>query len=414
MSTLEERLRSELAREGRAANVGTAPSISVLAKVADRRRQRNRVAGTAVAVTMVAGLFIAALVAAQPVQSSDVIVSGAEASNGVGTDVTAGDPVASDAVPGGAAVPAEVISEQTPTQGDVVAEAREGQEQPTAAAEPVTEAAASEVVATALQAAAASADVEVRASAVDFAGGSGVFVETTVNGFGGLVTRFGAAGAEVLGIASSNGLDWVEVDLTGVPDGAAPVALDSFEGTFVAQFDGIVAGDRSTWVATSDDLVNWQVADPLVGEFVVAQHLLVGPGGVVLLGDDVEPDVWAGPIGGPYVAQAQLPTRRIGPAGVIDGKFVVLGTDADSGEEVLFTSADGVSWTSEPSEGATIPTGLGTSSQTFLGADGEVIAVNDVLGLDGAARFAVVNVDAEVALVLVDTEDGLTWVTIRR
>ena len=99
---------------------------------------------------------------------------------------------------------------------------------------------------------------------------------------------------------------------------------------------------------------------------------------------------------------------------MIDGQFVVLGADADSGTEVIFRSSDGVTWTSEPAEGETIPTGLSASSEAFLSADGEVVSVADVLGLEGPGRFSVVNVDTERALVLVDTENGLTWVAIQR
>lgn len=418
MNTLEDRLRSELAREGGAVNVSAAPGVDALEAVASGRRRRNRFTGTAAIITMVAGLFVAALFASQPGQVSDVIVSGSEASGSadsagasLGTEESGTDAVATTVAPEVVPDDQAAVEQESPADDSEVQAERGNSSE---SVDPGAEGSSVDEVATALQAASNSADVEIRESAVDFAGGSGVFVESTGSGFAGLATRFGTAGSEVIGIASSNGLDWTEVDLGGLPDGAAPVALESFAGTYVAQFEGFVNGARSTWIATSTDLINWQASDPLQGDFVVVQRLLVGANGVVLLGDDVEPDVWSGPIGGPYVRQEQLPTRRIGPASVIDGQFVVLGADADSGTEVIFRSSDGVTWTSEPAEDETIPTGLSASSEAFLSADGEVVSVADVLGLEGPGRFSVVNVDTERALVLVDTENGLTWVAIQR
>lgn len=413
MSTLEDRLRGELARKGQRANTGTAPSIDALTGVAAGRRRRNRFAGTALAAATVVGLFGAAFVVSQTGQVSNVIVSGAEVTEAADSvnGPTDGESVAN------AGEIADVVDSDS---GEAPVEEVEESDESVAQTEPAerSDVATSEVevdaVSSALQAASASDDVAIRASAVDFAGGSGVFVTPTSNGFGGLATRFGANGAEVIGIASPNGLDWAEVDLSGLPEAAAPVALDSFGGTYLAQLESSAGGNRTTWVATSSDLVTWQVSNPLEGDFVVAQHLLVGPGGVVLLGDDVEPDVWSGPIGGPYVLQEQLPTRSIGPANVVDGQFLVLGADSESGEEVLFSSDDGITWTSEPSDGASIPGSDAFSSGSFLGAENQLIEVGPTLGLEESGRFSVVAVDGDQAVVLVDTEDGLIWATIQR
>ena len=78
MSNLEDRLRSELARSGGQAKVGTAPSIDTLAGVASSRHRRNRVGGSAVLLTLVAGLFVAAFLASQTPQTSAVVAAGGE------------------------------------------------------------------------------------------------------------------------------------------------------------------------------------------------------------------------------------------------------------------------------------------------------------------------------------------------
>ena len=340
MTTLEDRLRGELARKGQHAKITTAPSVDALAGVAANRHRRNRVGGLAAASVLVAVLFGAALVASQTGQTSAVVAA-------------EGEGQASDAP--------SVIEETSPPEDDVVEplESAPVDEAPAGAvqAEAVeagaddaqgVEAEAGESATRALQADATPAVVETRSSAVAFFGSSGVLITQTGGGFGGIATRFVDSGAETLGLASSNGLDWEEVAIAGIPEGATPVSLETFEGTHVAVFERNVLGERSAWVGTSSDLVNWDLSDPLEGDFVVAQQLLVGPNGVVIIGDIEEPDVWSGPIGGPYEAREQLPTDSSGPASVIDGEFVVLGFDADVFERTLLSSTDGITWTGEP------------------------------------------------------------------
>lgn len=467
MTTLEDRLRGELARKGQHAKITTAPSVDALAGVAANRHRRNRVGGLAAASVLVAVLFGAALVASQTGQTSAVVAA-------------EGEGQASDAP--------SVIEETSPPEDDVVEplEPAPVDEAPADAvqAEAVeaeaddaqgVEAEAGESATRALQADATPAVVETRSSAVAFFGSSGVLITQTGGGFGGIATRFVDSGAEILGLASSNGLDWEEVAIAGIPEGATPVSLETFEGTHVAVFERNVLGERSAWVGTSSDLVNWDLSDPLEGDFVVAEQLLVGPNGVVILGDIEEPDVWSGPIGGPYEAREQLPSDGTGPASVIDGEFVVLGFDAGVFERTVLRSTDGITWTVEPfvdpgpeaqpldqvaaidrgqvvlalpgPEGTTgfisrdfgnsyepIEHGAGIGNLQVVGdfiddgeniaffggedlftivlASGEQVTVAELPQVDSVRRANLVSVDDEQVVVLVETEAGLDWVVV--
>ena len=118
-----------------------------------------------------------------------------------------------------------------------------------------------------LEADATPADIESRTSAVELAAGSGVLVVPTSDGsYGGLATRFGSD-TTAIGIASQNGLDWVEIGLVGVPEGATASQLAEYEGAFVALFESFDSdvGERSVFVGTSDDLATWELSEPLSG-----------------------------------------------------------------------------------------------------------------------------------------------------
>ena len=99
MTTLEDRLRGELARTGQHAKITTAPSVDALAGVAANRHRRNRVGGLAAASVLVAVLFGAALVASQTGETSAVVAA-------------EGEGQASDAP--------SVIEETSPPEDDVV------------------------------------------------------------------------------------------------------------------------------------------------------------------------------------------------------------------------------------------------------------------------------------------------------
>lgn len=468
MTTLEDRLRGELARKGQHAKITTAPSVDALAGVAANRHRRNRVGGLAAASALVAVLFGAALVASQTGQTSAVVAAEGEGQASDAPSVIEEEPSAE-----GGVAPADLdLAPVDEAPGDATQD--EAAEAGADDAQGV-EAEAGEFATRALQADATPAVVESRSSAVAFFGSSGVLITQTGGGFGGIATRFVDSGAETLGLASSNGLDWEEVAIAGIPEGATPVSLETFEGTHVAVFERNVLGERSAWVGTSSDLVNWDLSDPLEGDFVVAQQLLVGPNGVVILGDIEEPDVWSGPIGGPYEAREQLPTDSSGPASVIDGEFVVLGFDADVFERTLLSSTDGITWAVEPfvdpgpeaqpldqvaaidrgqvvlalpgPEGTTgfisrdfgnsyepIEHGAGIGNLQVVGdfiddgeniaffggedlftivlASGEQVTVAELPQVDSVRRANLVSVDDEQVVVVVETEAGLDWVVV--
>ena len=463
MSNLEDRLRSELSREGRAANIGPAPSVDSLADVATGRRRRNRTAGIVAGVALTAGIVVGGGLALLPDRATDVVAAGDSTAEPAAQTESQPDTVDGTVAAGGAESENEpdldVASvEDLGEVADVESDASEISDEPniSLAANGTS-----------------SAEVETRTSAVDFFGSSGVLIAPTSDGLAGVASRFTDSGIEAIGLVSSNGLDWDEVPLTGIADGAVATALESYSGTHVATFERNVSGERSTWVGTSTDLVNWELSDPLVGDFVVAQQLLVGPNGVVVLGDMTEPDVWSGPIGGPYEARDQVPARSIGAAAVIDGEFVVLGVALEESEEVLFHSTDGLSWTSEsnevssptvagsgifsfgdegavvfnPLEGATSyvssdlgatwteidhggglsglalqasgangATGIlaGSDSLTVVLADNESVSIAEVPDVGVVNRSSLVSVEADRAVVLIETEAGLTWAVVSR
>ena len=466
MSNLEDRLRSELSREGRAANIGPAPSVDSLADVATGRRRRNRTAGIVAGVALTAGIVVGGGLALLPDRATDVVAAGDSTAEPAAQTESQPDAVDEVVAAGGAESENEpdldVASvEDLGEVADVESDASEISDEPniSLAANGTS-----------------SAEVETRTSAVDFFGSSGVLIAPTSDGLAGVASRFTDSGIEAIGLVSSNGLDWDEVPLTGIADGAVATALESYSGTHVATFERSVSGERSTWVGTSTDLVNWELSDPLVGDFVVAQQLLVGPNGVVVLGDMTEPDVWSGPIGGPYEVRDQVPTFLVGPAAVIDGEFVVLGAIGGFDQELL-RSTDGVNWTSEPfddpvtnffpaeNSGSTLTRDgaalvltanegtasyvsndlgetwteiehggalgnltstqtlssneatailAGSDSLTVVLADDESVSIAEVPDVGVVNRSSLVSVEADRAVVLIETEAGLTWAVVSR
>ena len=196
--------------------------------------------------------------------------------------------------------------------------------------------------------------IETQASAVDFAGGSGVLLVPSEEGFVGLATRFGgAAGVSAIGLSSSDGLNWTEVDLTGVPAGATATALREHEGTYVglfSQFD-VDAQRNNTFVGTSVDLASWSLAPALPGTNAIATDVAVGSAGVIVVGVAPGPRVWTGPVGGPYVAGGTIDATTLAGVAAVDAGFVAVGTNADGPS--LFGSADGATWSS------TVMSGIG-------------------------------------------------------
>lgn len=466
---LETRLRRELSHSGSARPTGTAPPIAQLTGVVDRRRRRNRLVLSLGAFVVVAGL-IAGGAASLLDDTSDVLAVGDDtgdvdlADTETDTQLSPETEAEAESEPLVAGVESEPSVGEQDEPGDVVDESTELATTPDD--ETIGQVANLD-----------DARVESRSSAVDFFGSSGVFIVPSPNGLGGLATRFDDTGTETIGLVSANGLDWEEVVVTGIPDGAAPVSLQTYQGVHVAHFERNALGERSAWVGTSSDLVNWELAEPLEGEFVVAQRVLVGPNGVVVLGDSEEPDVWSGPIGGPYEVREQVPADAIATAAVVDGEFVVMGFDAATSQQVLLRSSDGDDWVSEafvnPSEAlgfgdldrsvwnqaATLLVSGPDDNVSYVSTDlggtwleinhgpglsdlaftSEVLAADGAAGLLGGAdgttlvlangesvsvvelpdsgdvrRTNLVHVQSDRAVVLVETESGLTWVVVSR
>lgn len=323
--SLEQRLRAELDRAAPTA-LPPAPALAELHETVSGRRRRNRwlasVAAAVVAVGVAGGLL-----ANRAEPSSDVIAAapGSAESSSADTGVT---------VDQGAPAIVEETAESDGA-GDQLSD-----EDVTSAIE------AEEGITTLLRAATTPVTLETRASAVEFAGGSGVFVVATEDGYGGIAGRFGGAeGVTAIGLQSENGLDWVEVALSGVPAGASATHLREFDGTYVALFSQFDSANQRNVVtlSTSTDLETWTSGAALAGDDVVVSDFAVGPAGVVMVGTGRAPAVWAGPATGPFVQVGSIDTAAT-VAGVvaIDDGFVAAGT-AD-GQPMLFETSDGAMW----------------------------------------------------------------------
>lgn len=360
---LEDRLRSELGRSGGNTTVVTAPSIEELSAAADGRRLRNRVLCGCGALALVAAVILGVGLASDSSTSSVDVAASEDESEQVEDSATTED--------------AEEVAE--PVDENVAAIAPEDSQ--------LTEDSDLADVGRLLEADATPADIESRTSAVELAAGSGVLVVPTSDGsYGGLATRFGSD-TTAIGIASQNGLDWVEIGLVGVPEGATASQLAEYEGAFVALFESFDSdvGERSVFVGTSDDLATWELSEPLSGE-PFATGLAVGEAGVIVLGDDAAPDVWVGPLGGPYEQTARLAATSVTGVTTLGDEFLVAGRSADGA--TLFRSSNGVDWTGSALSSPAIP---GTT---------EVVSVDD-----GAIVLS--NADAEVSLI--STDGGQTW-----
>lgn len=332
--TLEERLRSEL-RRAAPESVPSPPSIGEMASTVASRRRRNRIVmgvGAAVLALGVAGGILAAV---QPESASDVVASAPDDANASTDDTTADATTTTE--PEGQNGDASTVTEPEPSEGDSRA---------------LIEAPSIDTTETAeLPNADAEIAVSTRESAVDFAGGSGVLLARVGEGYAGLASRFGGdAGVMAIGLRSTDGLDWTEVELTGVPAGATATAMTERDGTFVALFSlfDVDAQRNNTFVGTSTDLAEWSLAPALPGQDSVATGLAVGLGGVIVVGVAPAPAVWVGPIGGPYEAAGSIADAQT-LAGIvaIDSGFVAVGTSPELGP-TLFDSVDGAEWSATP------------------------------------------------------------------
>jgi len=390
MSTLEDRLRSELARSGRASRVETAPSVDHLAGVAAGRQRRNRLAATVGAAVVVGGLFVGGLVATSSGDATEVVA--------VGDDTRGQSPAQSPSV----------LEEPPTTDGETSAVVEQSltEEVDEFVADAEERTPENAETTTALQAVEADENVRTRPSAVNLAGGSGVLVESLAGGtYGGLASRFGNDGATAIGLESSNGLDWNEIALVGVPDGATATHLTAGDGNFVALFSqpSTTRVGNDVLVGSSSDLVTWVVSEPLPGDEVFPQHLSVGPGGVLIVGDEADPTIWTGPVGGPYVAQDPFDQSIfVTGVGVVDGGFVLTGQVPELGTSLITLTNDGEATASgieSPLEGDVFPATI-VDDTVLLGAGGE--GAPTLLSGDAGASWQQVDLAGEFFQAAVD------------
>ena len=371
---LEQRLRSGLQQAAPGAVVDR-PGVDELASVVAGRKRRNKVAGMAFAA--VGGLAIVGggLLAALPDDSPSEVV------------LAAPDEDATTAQPAAVEPAADTPEEAAPSDAAVEDVAAAPTEEKEAAAEaPLVSAPVEETIENApLQADADGISVETRASAVDFAGGSGVLLVPSADGFAGLASRFGgAAGVSAIGLTSTDGLDWEEVDLDGVPAGATATALRAYDGTYVALFSlfDVDAQRNNTFVGVSTDLASWSLAPALPGRDAIATDLAVGPAGVMVVGVAPEPRVWVGPVGGPYELGDPVDASTLAGVVAIDAGFVAVGTTPDG--PTLFDSTDGTAWTSSLMSGFD-----GDSVVSFSVLDGSILLAGD----DGSTTWTAMSAD---------------------
>ena len=395
---LEERLRAELERSGRSTNVGVAPSIDELASVANDRRHRNRVLGASGAVLLSSSLLFGAFYASQPTGETTLEVADAV------TDSTAEMSEATEAIED---APSETTqTEDTVDDSDEVAEdttdpvVDEPKDAGDTGSDTVSdddvEATATAPVAdfgsaTQLQNDDAGMTVETRESAVGLASGSGILVVSDgAGGYLGLAAAFGDS-TMAMSLASDNGLDWTSTDLIGIPEDATASILREHEGTYVALFERFdaSAGVKRVLIGTSTDMVTWEVSAPLAGSEVYATDLAVGSPGVIVIGDDQSPQVWSGPIGGPYALTGRLDALALSGATTVDDAFVVAGRTSDLGV-ALFRSTNGSDWDVQ----ALASAGVDVANHTVSVDDGAVILHN---------------IDDETAGTLISNDGGVTW-----
>ncbi len=368
MTKIEERLRSELHRSASAQAVIESPSVDELTTVAHGRQQRNRVLGFGGLFVVLGALVVFSIFGNNP---STVEVAGVD-------DAAVQTPSVEEAL----VAPAEETGggEASNDQATAVPEDVEPavqDDQDAEIAEPETSLQAVEVPAV---------EVETRASAVEIAGGSGVLVAPTGDGgYAGLAMRFGGDGL-VVGLSSSNGLDWTEVPVTGIPNDATASRLSQFDGTYVALFESFSADTgRQVLIGTSVDLSTWDVSAPLAGS-PIPVDLAVGEAGVVVVGTDGQ--TWVGPIGGPYEPAARLAALSVSGVTTTGNEFLVAGQSSEGA--ALFRSTNGEEWTAAALSSPTLP----GSTPVILVDQGTIVLSNAVGGGDVS---------------LVSTDGGVTW-----
>lgn len=400
---LEDRLRAELERSGRSADVGSAPSIDALASVANERRHRNRILGASGAVVLSSALLFGAFYASQPPGGTTVEI--ADGSNDVSA-ATAADADSADAAPiteddaaqddGSAAGTDEQANsedEADPSSEDPGAtdETGSGEDGAATVAADETTATPNFGSATLLQDDGATMTVETRESAVGLASGSGILVlPDGAGGYLGLGASF-EDDVKSVSLSSPNGLDWTSADLEGVPAGATASILREHSGTYVALFERFdaSAGIKQIHIGTSTDMVTWDVSAPLAGSEVYATDLAVGSPGVIVIGDDQSPQVWSGPIGGPYVRTGRLDAVALSGATTVGDAFIVAGRTSDLGV-ALFRSTNGQDWDAQ----ALVSPGVDIANQTVSVDDGAVILRN---------------IDDATSGTLISNDGGITW-----
>lgn len=394
---LEQRLRAELERSSRSAQVGEAPSVTELAAVANKRRARNRVAGSTGAVALTGAILFGAFAASDSnepsvVAAEDPTAETAEqlAPDEVGVAESGGDLAASDAATSasqGAASSGAAPQEDASSDDSPDGELATGLDGSASASAPIE----TSPLQSALQGDPGRLSVSTRNSAVEFAGGSGVLLLAEGSQFRGLASKFESDGAIAIGLSSINGLDWVEAELSGVPQGATATVLHPYDGGYVALFThfDIDAQVRQTFVGSSSDMVNWELSDPLPGRDVVATDLAVGSAGVLVIGDGMGTDFWFGPLGGSFETSGELDTSALYGVTSFDGTFLVAGRSAELGL-AIFTTTDGVTWNIQQLSSPNVE----ASSETVAVAGGTIVLTTVTDGVKDT---------------LVSNDGGATW-----
>ncbi|MGI9606774.1 MAG: hypothetical protein ACR2P0_11610 [Acidimicrobiales bacterium] len=383
--SLETRLRQELDRRA-PSDVPDAAGLDDMRATVATRRARNR----RIQVGMGALVLVAALGGGVALlnDSSDTGTIVAADGPGAGDDVTAqtSTPVAdsaTDATTAPTIAPEETKDLSGESAGveatnDVSGTAADDSERVTAASGAVS--------------------VATRRSAVALAAGSGVLVVSDASGYTGLATRFIDDGLEAIGISSNDGLDWTEVELSGVPAGAAPTHLEADRNGLVAlfsRFDATVQRNV-TWIAYSDDGGTWDLGPELGGPDPVAVELAVGPTGVIAVGSGPFPSVWVAPRE-PGVSGTIEPAATLQEAGVVYGSavlvdgFAIVASSTAFGTTAFVADGDvGASWTAHDVDAV-------TNDDTVV----EVGSVGNELMLAGRL--------GEAAWTASSSDGGITW-----
>lgn len=454
---LEDRLSRELRRSA-PTSVPVAPPVSEMESAVAGRRRRNRIISGAAAAILVFGVAGGVVLANLPDSSTDVISSAPDDSSTTVPD-TAADSIPDDSVTendGAVADGTDVVEPSDPGDDGSIVSAPSADTTEIRAIEPD-----------------GAVSLQTQDSAVDFAGGSGVFVVSQGDGYSGIAGRFGgAAGINAIGLRSADGLNWEEVELSGVPEGATATALTSFGETTVALFSQFDVDEQRnvTFVGTSTDLAEWTLAPALPGPDSIAMGLAVGPPGVLVLGVAPSPMVWTGPVGGPYEQVGAIDAADT-LAGVVavDNGFVAVGTTSDLGA-TLFDSVDGASWNANSISLAAADNVVGLSvmngtillagdgadvgwsatsndgGQTWIRSEFDAASVSSVrsggstvgflstsasgsstvtlsdgqswsstdLGIEAPSRVELLASDSDQAVLLATIDDALTWIVAMR